>query len=73
MWRRMGWTEREEGFRIYETCYRLLKAFDDPRAQAILSTVQEHLRVRAASLSDPEQQRMFWDMAGHRRIRDAAD
>ena len=60
----------EEGFRIYETCYRLLQAFADPRVQAILSTVQEHLQVRAATLTGPEQQRMFWDMAGHRQIRD---
>ena len=42
----------------------------DPRVQAILSTVQEHLQVRAATLTGPEQQRMFWDMAGHRQIRD---
>ncbi len=62
----------EEGFRVYVTCYRLLHAAGDPRAADFLTIAQEHLRIRAASLSETQHLRMFWDMTDHREIRDTA-
>jgi len=42
----------EEPFRILLTCYQVLKANDDPRANTILSDAYNLLQTRAANISD---------------------
>ena len=62
----------EEGLRVYRTCYQFLQAEGDPQANHILQIMYDQLQARAATIDDPEQQRMFWeDMPGHREIAEA--
>ena len=59
----------DEPFRIYLTCYRVLRAGQDPRAQEILSTAHRLLQERAAKISDEELRRSFLEnVAAHREI-----
>jgi tetratricopeptide (TPR) repeat protein len=58
----------EESFCVYQTCYQILHQRQDPRATNLLRLAYQQLEQRASSLSDAEQQRLFWDMAGHREI-----
>jgi class 3 adenylate cyclase/tetratricopeptide (TPR) repeat protein len=41
-----------EPFRIYLTCYRVLKAYSDPRANTILAEAYKLLQTRAANIND---------------------
>lgn len=60
----------EEGLRVYRACYQVLGAQGDPRTNRILQTMYDQLQARAATIDDPEQQRLFWEaMPGHREIR----
>ncbi len=64
----------EEGLQVYRTCYRVLRANRDSRAQSILATMYDQLQARAATIDDPEQRRLFWEaMPGHREIRERFD
>jgi len=59
----------EEPFRVYLTCYRVLRASQDPRAQAILSTAHSLLLERARKIADEEVRRSFLEnVAAHREI-----
>ena len=49
----------KEPFRIYLTCYQVLQAVDDPRAEEILETAYEMLQERAAKIEDESLQRSF--------------
>jgi hypothetical protein len=56
-------------FRVYLTCYRVLRANQDPRAQEILSTAHRLLQEQAAKISDEEMRRSFLEnVAAHREI-----
>jgi predicted ATPase/DNA-binding SARP family transcriptional activator/predicted negative regulator of RcsB-dependent stress response len=59
----------DEPFRVYLTCYRVLHANQDPRAQEILTTAHRLLQERAAKISDDELRRSFLEnVAAHREI-----
>jgi hypothetical protein len=59
----------EEPFRIYLTCYRVLRASQDPRARTVLNTAHRLLGERTAKISDEELRRSFLDnVAVHREI-----
>jgi len=60
----------DEPFWIYLTCYRVLRANQDPRAQAILNTAHLLLQERAAEIRDDEEMRQSFleNVAAHREI-----
>ncbi len=59
----------EEPFRVYLTCYRVLRASQDPRAQDILNTAHHSLQEQAAQISDQEMQRSFLEnVTAHQEI-----
>ena len=56
-------------FQVYLTCYRVLKAGQDTRAQEILATAYGLLQERAARITDEELRRSFLEnVATHREI-----
>lgn len=57
----------EEPLRVYLTCYQVLSASGDPRAQTILEMAHEMLKARAASISDADMRRRFLDNIPHHR------
>jgi tetratricopeptide (TPR) repeat protein len=58
-----------EPFRIYLTCYRVLKANKDPRAPDVLLSAHNALQERAAKISDEELRRSYLEnVAAHREI-----
>jgi tetratricopeptide (TPR) repeat protein len=58
-----------EPFRVYLTCYRLLLAGQDPRADTVLATAHHLLQERAANIEDERLRRSFLEnMAAHREI-----
>jgi predicted ATPase/class 3 adenylate cyclase len=58
-----------EPFRIYLTCYRVLKVNQDPRAGEILTIAYHLLGERAAKISDEEVRRSFLEkVTAHREI-----
>jgi len=48
-----------EPLRVYLTCYRVLQANDDPRADRILEEAHLFLQQRAAKISDEEERRSY--------------
>jgi hypothetical protein len=59
----------EEPFRVYLTCYRVLRANQDPRARDILNTAHSLLQERAANISDEKLWRSYLEnVAAHREI-----
>jgi tetratricopeptide (TPR) repeat protein len=59
----------EEPFRVYLTCYCVLCANQDPRAQTVLDTAYNLLQEWAASINDEELRRSFLENApAHREI-----
>ncbi len=59
----------DEPLRIYLTCYRVLRANQDPRAQEILTIAYRLLQERAAKISDEKLRRSFLEsVAAHREI-----
>lgn len=59
----------DEPFRIYLTCYRVLRASQDPRAQETLDTAHRLLQEQAAKISDEKMRRLFLEnVAAHREI-----
>jgi hypothetical protein len=59
----------EEPFRVYLTCYRVLRANQAPHAKDILNTAHRLLQKRAAKISDAEMRRSFLEnVAAHREI-----
>ncbi|MGD8475003.1 MAG: BTAD domain-containing putative transcriptional regulator, partial [Anaerolineae bacterium] len=57
----------DEPFRIYYTCYRVLSAPDDPRAQDVLSTAYRLLQEQASKIGDQELRRSFLQNIPHHR------
>ncbi|MEW5958264.1 MAG: tetratricopeptide repeat protein [Chloroflexota bacterium] len=58
---------------IYLSCYQVLEANQDPRAQTILRTGHHFLRQRAAKIGDEEQRRLFLErVATHQKIEQLA-
>jgi tetratricopeptide (TPR) repeat protein len=61
-----------EPLRVYLTCYQVLAAARDPRADSLLATAHAMLEERAAKITDPEMQRRFReDIPYHREIASA--
>jgi tetratricopeptide (TPR) repeat protein len=59
----------EEPLRVYLTCYRMLRANQDPRAKVVLTTAYSLLQERAVKISDEALRRSFLEnMAAHREI-----
>lgn len=59
----------DDPFRIYLTCYRVLHANQDPRAQTVLHTAYHLLQERAARITDEELRRSFLEnVPAHREI-----
>jgi tetratricopeptide (TPR) repeat protein len=58
-----------EPFRVYLTCYQVLRANQDPRAGGILDTTHHLLQERAARISDEKMRRSFLEnVAAHGEI-----
>ena len=56
-------------FQIYLTCYRVLEAAQDARAQGILDTAHDLLAARAARINDEKMRRSFLEnVAAHREL-----
>ena len=56
-------------FQVYLTCYRVLKAGRDPRAQEVLSIAYRQLQERAAKITDEAMRRSFLEnVTAHREI-----
>jgi tetratricopeptide (TPR) repeat protein/tRNA A-37 threonylcarbamoyl transferase component Bud32 len=61
----------DEPLRVYLTCYHVLKATQDPRAETILATAHNVLQERAGTIVDEELRRSFLrDVSVHREIVD---
>jgi len=59
----------EEPLRIYLTCFHILQASDDLRADEILETAHGLLQERAAKIDDEKLRRSFLEnVAAHREI-----
>jgi adenylate cyclase len=58
-----------EPFRVYLTCYRVLRANGDPRAEELLNTAHRLLQEDAANIDDEGLRRSFLEnVAAHRQI-----
>jgi adenylate cyclase len=58
-----------EPFRVYLTCYRVLRANQDPRAEVLLATAHNLLQGQAAKIEDEGMRRSFLEnVAAHREI-----
>jgi adenylate cyclase len=59
----------DEPFRVYLTCYRVLRDGEDPRAEEVLTTAHSLLQGRAARIQDEELRRSFLEnVAANRAI-----
>jgi diguanylate cyclase (GGDEF)-like protein len=59
----------EEPFQVYLTCYRVLRANQDPRAKQVLNAAHRLLQERAFKIADEELRRKFLNnVAAHREI-----
>jgi tetratricopeptide (TPR) repeat protein len=59
----------DEPLRIYLTCYRVLRANDDPRAQGVLESAHQLLQARAAKIADEELRRSYLEnVRAHREL-----
>ena len=64
----------EEALSVYLRCYHILHEQRDPRGSALLKDAYAQLQARAATINEPEQQRIFWEeMPRHREIRDTIE
>ena len=58
----------EEPFRVYLTCYCVLRANNNIRARELLATAYALLQERAAGISDETLHRLFLDKVCHREL-----
>ena len=59
----------DEPARIYMTCYHVLRANQDPRAQEILITAHRLVQERAATITNEKMRRSFLEnVPTHREI-----
>ena len=62
----------DEPFRVYLSCYHVLRRNQDPRAQKTLAEAHRLLRARAAKIGDDELRRSFLeDVTAHREVVEA--
>ncbi len=58
-----------EPFRVYLTCYHILRNHNDPRARILLDRAYTLLQTRAVTITDPAMRQSFLDnVAEHREI-----
>jgi tetratricopeptide (TPR) repeat protein len=57
----------EERFQVYLTCYRVLEAGQDPRAQELLATAYTLLQARADAIEEAEWRRSYLENVPHHR------
>jgi tetratricopeptide (TPR) repeat protein len=57
----------DQPLRIYLTCFEVLEAAHDPRADALLATMHAMFERRATKITDPDAQRMFRNNIAHNR------
>jgi hypothetical protein len=57
----------DEPFRVYLTCYRVLCANGDPRAEDILDTAHRLLQERASKIDDEELRHSFLENVPYHR------
>jgi tetratricopeptide (TPR) repeat protein len=57
-----------EPFQVYFTCYRVLRAVKDPRAEEVLGAAHSLLQERAARIEEEEMRRTFLEVPFHRQI-----
>ena len=57
----------DQPLRIYLTCFQVLEAAHDPRADALLATMHAMFEQRATKITDPDAQRMFRNNIAHNR------
>ncbi|MCP4536396.1 MAG: tetratricopeptide repeat protein [Chloroflexi bacterium] len=60
-------TGTEEPMRIHLTCYRVLRANGDPRAQSILDVAHQALQEQADAITDEEMRRSFLENVPYHR------
>jgi len=59
----------DEPIRVYMTCYRVLRAGGDPRAEGILDAAYHLLQERASQFEDEAERRSFLEnVAAHREL-----
>jgi hypothetical protein len=59
----------EEPLRVYLTCYRVLRAVDDPRSGELLDAAYRLIQERARKIDDEELRRSYLEnVASHREI-----
>jgi tetratricopeptide (TPR) repeat protein len=56
-----------EPFRIYLTCYNVLRAVDDPRADRVLNAAHRLLQERAGTIPDKALRRLYVESAPYHR------
>ena len=56
-----------EPLRVYLTCYQVLHAHDDPRAEAVLEAGYRLLQERARKIEDGDLRRSFLENVPHHR------
>jgi DNA-binding SARP family transcriptional activator len=62
----------DEPFRVYLTCYRVLRATGDPRAQKLISHAHHLLQQRASKIADRDLRQSFLEnIPAHRAIASA--
>jgi hypothetical protein len=61
-----------EPFRVYLTCYQVLQAGHDPRAEEVLATAHRLPQERAAEIADEQLRRFYLEnVLAHREIMQA--
>ena len=56
-------------FQVYLTCYHVLEANQDPRAQELLNTAHDLLQEQAAKITDEKMRQSFLEnVAAHREL-----
>jgi len=56
-----------EPFRVYLTCYKVLKAIEDPRSLEVLRTACQLLRARAAGIEEEQLRQSFLEKVPYHR------
>jgi tetratricopeptide (TPR) repeat protein len=62
----------EDTFQVYWIVYRAWNALEDARAVEAAQIAHQHLVQRAATLT-PDEERIFWNVPGHREIAQAVN
>lgn len=57
----------DQPLRVYLSCYLVLSAIEDPRANGILNTAHDMLKTRANGISDPSARQLFLENISYNR------